>query len=489
MQRASAIVVRPDDEVSLANLLKSLEPGRRVTFRAGGHSFDTQALGNDVVVTLDGAAFRAIGDVQRDSNGGFFIKTGASATWCDVVKRVSCQGLMPPSLVTAGSATVGGTLSADCLSRMSAIVGKEGQHVRSFRMVLANGTKLDCRRDATGELGELYRAVIGGFGALGAVTEVTFDLTAVRSNPGVHGPRPTVLTRSTRHGANVSWDEVLRSLGERTLLARRTRARRAREGPPSAAVHASEWSALSIASFFSGSGMGANLLEQRYAEPQPLRPAPGGTYDSTSSLTASAQNLATTFPTLVELGLDLGFPDGEFVDELLGWAFFLGNSCARAKAIARKCGDRLNITQQTWILPAVDPVRVDTRPTQRFIEAVEARLHAADIRPTAVDFLYTPADDFLLSASRNLPGFAVTISTADKNRRTLDPDLDAAFRALTHDCRTLGGRVHLVKSVIADPSDLHAMHGEAGAELVRLKQRYDPHGLFRNDFLTRVFGA
>jgi FAD/FMN-containing dehydrogenase len=53
----------------------------------------------------------------------------------------------------------------------------------------------------------------------------------------------------------------------------------------------------------------------------------------------------------------------------------------------------------------------------------------------------------------------------------------------------LGGRVHLVKSVVADPEDLRAMYGEAAAKLKVLKQKYDPNGLLRNDFFDRVFDA
>jgi FAD/FMN-containing dehydrogenase len=60
---------------------------------------------------------------------------------------------------------------------------------------------------------------------------------------------------------------------------------------------------------------------------------------------------------------------------------------------------------------------------------------------------------------------------------------------LARDCRMLGGRVHLVKSVVADPEDLRAMYGEAAAKLKVLKQKYDPNGLLRNDFFDRVFDA
>jgi hypothetical protein len=262
-------------------------------------------------------------------------------------------------------------------------------------------------------------------------------------------------------------------------------------GPPDSEALAlvPEWSALSMVAFFAGSATSANLLEQRYVEPQALRPAPGGTYEAGSSFPAFGQRAFTFAPTLVELSLDFGFPDGEFVDDLFGWAFFLGNSSERAKRTAAARGNRLNFTQHTYALPAGDHDRLDTRPARRFIELFQARLHAADLRPLAIDFLYIPADRFLLSASRGLSSFAITLSFADRNRARYAPDLHALLLQLGHDCRTLGGRIHLVKNVVADHADLRAMYGDVAAELRRRKAHFDPRGLFRNEFFERVFGA
>jgi decaprenylphospho-beta-D-ribofuranose 2-oxidase len=498
IHHALPTVYHPASEGQLATLLANAPEGRKITFRGGGQSMDTQSLNDDVVIFIDRTNFGAIGEPQRDGEG-FYITVGAGARWWDVLCKVARFGLVPPSLVTAGDATVGGTLSSDCLSRMSPITGKEGQQIRSFRVALADGRILDCRRDETQdeEKKTLFDAVIGGFGYLGAVTQVTFDLLVARSLPGSSGQNPQVLTRSTRHGPNVDWDLVLQSLRSKSRISHKHFSKhrpnhlgaKPASGQPDLA-QTPEWSALSIASFFTGSGMSANLLEQRFVEQRKLRPVPSGTYQVDSTFMVNSEKLIPSWPTAVELGLEIGFPEGEFIDELFGWAFFLGNCTSRAKTRSHESGNRLNFIEQSFALPAPgrEEEPVDTRPTRRFLELLEARLHEADVRPAVIDFLYIPADRFLMSASRGLTGFVVTVAFGERNRDKFSPQVTDTLKALSHDCRTLGGRVHLVKGVVAERADLRAMHGDAAAELRKLKQRFDPKNLFQNEFFQRVFG-
>jgi decaprenylphospho-beta-D-ribofuranose 2-oxidase len=496
IHHTNSLVYRPGNEDELAQLLHAVPAGRTLTLRGGGQSLDSQSLNDDLVVILDQPAFRQIG-LPQPSDEGYSLTVGAGARWWDVVEAIAPLGFMPPSCVTSGDATVGGTLAADCVSRSSPIYGKEGNQIRRFRLVLSDGTRKECRRNAEDpEEQRLFRAVIGGFGYLGAVTEVTFDLIVARSNPNQWLAAPNVFTRSTRHGPNVDWDVLLRCLHDKSRVERdryrsdpsacRGKCSAQQRGPLASAP---EWSALSIASFLVGSGMSANLLEQRYTESQELRRVPGGIYDKDSNIPAMAERVAAFWPTIAETAVDIGFPQGEYVDELFGWLFFLGNSTRRAKEKSHTAGHRLNFNQQSFALPSGPDDRVDTRPMRRFIELVEARFHAADARPASVDFLHVPADDFVMSASRDFPSFVVTISVADRNCRVLPPKTSDLLCELSRDCRALGGRVHLVKNVVCDGSDLRAMHGDAAAEFKALKSRYDSKRLFQNAFFHRVFEA
>jgi decaprenylphospho-beta-D-ribofuranose 2-oxidase len=496
MHEQWADVYHPASEEQLCALLACIPKGRSVTLRGGGQSLDCQALNDDIVIRLDSEPFTFIGDPPLvPDDDGYSITTGAGATWWDVLRKISPLGFVPPSLATAGAATVGGTMSADCVSRMSGVHGKEGNQIRSFKLVRSSGETLVCSRSDTDPYKkELFHAVIGGFGYLGAVTEVTFDLVPARSEPGVCKAPPAVFTRSTRHGANVDWDSILLSLRTKALITRqrfeeaRSLNRGRADGNRLAA--APEWSGLSIASFLCASGMSANLLEQRFVEPQVLKPMPGGVYDKDSTFPGNAALLQSDIPTWVELAVRTGFPAGEFVDELFGWAFFLGNYTRQSQRKAAGSGDRANFYQQSFALPAgCEDGKADTRYMRRFVEILESRLHAIDKRPATIDFLYVPGDEFLMSASRDFPSFVVTVSFGDKNLTSFPPQMDEFFRRLSHDCLTLGGRVHLVKNVIADPADLRAMHGAAAQRFTALKKLHDPKHLFKNAFFHSVFEA
>jgi hypothetical protein len=494
VHHAAPTIYTPASTEQLSTLLAHVPSDRRVTIRAGGQSIDDQSLNSDLVFHLH-RPFDWIGCPTHDENG-YAIEVGAAARWEGVLNKIAPLGLMPPSVATAQYATVGGTMSADCLSRMSCVAGKEGQQIREFTLVLPCGTELDCKKTDSGLRGELFKSVIGGFGYLGVVTKVTFDLVASRADPMRPGPTPCVFTRSTRSRPSTDWDTVLRELQSKSVSASRRYAARAPfhrgvgKTAEAALASAPEWSALSMASFLTGSGLNANVLEQRYVAAQPLRPFPGGIYQRTNGFPAVVETTDASWPTLVDVGLDF-CPEGEFVDELFGWTFFLGYSATMAKEEAYKCGHRVNFTQQSFALPAgPDANRVDTRETRRFLELLIARLHAADLQPATIDFLYVPADDFVMSASRGLFGFIVTVSFVETNRTgSFSPELVDTLHSLSSDCRSLGGRVHLVKGVNADPGDLRAMYGDAAKEFLSLKQRVDPKRILRNEFFERVFLA
>ena len=240
-----------------------------------------------------------------------------------------------------------------------------------------------------------------------------------------------------------------------------------------------------------GYSLEANLLEQRYTF-DALNPVPGGIYTKDSAINPIAELVDSIWPTAAELVLDFGWPQGEFVDELFGWAFFFGNSIRKAKADAHALGHRLNSFEQSFVLPSgPEDGPPDTRPARRFIELVLARSHAADLRPGPIDFLYvgSEGDRSVMSASRNLPGFIITLAFQDVDQTAMPPAMDGLLRALSSDCRLLGGRVHLVKTVAADAGDLRAMHGDAAKRFRELKAKYDPRGFFRNEFFSRVFEA
>jgi FAD/FMN-containing dehydrogenase len=149
-----------------AHLAEARQRGWTVSFRGGGMAFDTQALNGGMVIQLRG--FDQIGPV-RDGQ----VTVGAMATWGRILEATRAVGFVPYVVVSTPRATAGGTLSTNALSRFSPTCGKEGCHVRSFVVMLLDGSTRTCSRE---ENAELFFGVIAGYGYLGVVLEITYQL-------------------------------------------------------------------------------------------------------------------------------------------------------------------------------------------------------------------------------------------------------------------------------------------------------------------------
>lgn len=151
----------------------------KLTFRAGGHAFDAQALNADLVVLM--TAFSEI----RVDVAGREMTVGAGARWGAVLERLEPLGLVPYVTISTSEATCGGTLSADCLSRFSPTYGKEGHHIKRFDFMTVDGEVVTCtppasKDPASWNLGErIFAGAIGGMGYLGAAVRITYDLLEV----------------------------------------------------------------------------------------------------------------------------------------------------------------------------------------------------------------------------------------------------------------------------------------------------------------------
>lgn len=106
--------------------------------------------------------------------------------------------------------------------------------------------------------------------------------------------------------------------------------------------------------------------------------------------------------------------------------------------------------------------------------------------PLLFDVLYIPGDDALLSASRGLDGFAVTLAFETRSRGDL-PLREDALRELSHACLAVGGRVHLGKTVCATRGVLRDMYAGVLGELRALKDLHDPRRVLANRFLEERF--
>lgn len=441
---AFADVHSPQTKAALQTLLQQAQAqGRRVTFRGAGLSFDAQSLNNDMVISLE--KLDRILDVDLENQQ---VTVQPGARWGKIVETLLPHGLTPYVVVTTARATAGGTLSGNCLSRSSPLYGKEGKHVQQFELLQTDGTFVRCSRDQNPEL---FHAVIGGFGYLGVVTEITYNLLEI-------GNRTQVATVVAKYEGFAPLLDALR-----------------------AATHnPGEWNAVYAVAFFSGRKNKGLVLKSRYTEETRLRPL--AIYRPLTALRVPVEWLIR-ISAVNRLVWNLFFrfslrPGTTYVNKLPGYTFFVDGNRVSAE-VAEKVGITLPTIQQTYVIPEANVLS--------FLEEAAARLRRSNLSPNLFDILYVREDDFLMSSNNGLAGFAVSLAFQHLTMRKMGL-LDAHLRDLSDVCHQLGGRVYLVKNVHASATQLQEMYGDNMDQFRALKQQLDPDGLLRNEFFDRVFG-
>jgi decaprenylphospho-beta-D-ribofuranose 2-oxidase len=476
-----AEVLEPADVDELSDIFAAARAaGRRITLRAGAHSFDAQALGDDLVVSmLRMNAIEVLPDERK-------MRVGPGATWGAIIARLQPLGLVPAVTVTTEHATAGGTLSGDCLSRFSPSYGKEGEWIESFDLLTTEGDLLTCTPPVKGSdpsawsmKERAFCGVIGGLGYLGAVVSIAYGVLPTKASDGKIGVRTIV--RKFETFADLAADLV--------PTTRRTHLEDSDPDDPEKLD--AIWSALGprgkgtpILLFFT-SAYTASSERRRLALHQPkllLR-----------VLVEWLMRVTFISKLIWHFFFRFVFRDGEeYIDDLEGFAFFMdGNS--RSKHAGRKLGFSMRNVQQSFVIPSDagteggwDRAKDDL---VEWLDFAHDYLLKRNLTPTLNDVLFLPKDlPFLLSASADKAGFVVSYAFETSNRRTLQR-AEAAFSDLADALwEKFQGRVYLVKNVFAKQETLAKMYGEHAVEFVRLKQQLDPKALLRNDFLERTFG-
>jgi decaprenylphospho-beta-D-ribofuranose 2-oxidase len=453
------------------------ESGRRVTLRAGAHSFDGQSLGDDLVVSMLGLDAIEVLDEER-------IRVGPGATWGAILAELKELGRVPGVTVTTEHATAGGTLSGDCLSRFSPSYGKEGEWIESFDLLTTEGELITCTPPADGETPttreeRAFCGVIGGLGYLGAVVSITYRVQEAGAKGDELGVR-TIVRKFDTFG-DLAADLV--PTAKRTYLED--------SDPTDPEKLDAIWSALDTrgdgtkSALFFTSIFAATRDRRRMAlhRPQLLLRV----------LVEWLMRVPFISKLMWRFYVRFLFKDGdEYVDDLEGFSFFMDGN-ARAKRIGKKLGFKMQNAQQTFVVPS-DPGAEGgwDRAADDLVEWLEFAhdfLLDRDLTPTLNDVLFVPRDrPFLLSASANLPGFAVSYAFETSNDGRLER-VKAAFTELADVLwEKFGGRVYLVKNVFARPETLAAMYGDHAVEFFRLKRELDPDLILRDEFMERTFG-
>lgn len=480
---ARACVVTPPDVAGVADAFAlARREKRNVTLRAGAHCFDSQALGNDIVISM--LAMNRVEVLASERK----VRVEPGARWGDIIGKLKKDGLVPAVTVTTEDATAGGTLSGDCLSRFSPAYGKEGEQIESFELLTTEGgDPITCTPPAEGSdpsswtQGEqAFCGVISGLGHFGAVTSITYKVKKAVEPGEPIGVK--TLAYKTDTFADLA-DQLMPRVQE--MIEQDS-------DPQDTTKLDAIWSALDTRSdgsrsailFTSAFQKGTDgkrmllhrpkLLVRLLAEWGMRRPA-----------------ISSLLWRIYISGL-FRHKQTVYVDELEGFTFFMDGN-ARAKRIGERFGFKMQNAQQTFVVPS-DP-RTDGGWDQskddlvEWLEFAHGFLLERRLAPTLHDVLYLPKDrPFMLSASADMPGFACSYAFETSSAKRLERVQQAFIELSDILWERFGGRVYLVKNVFARPQTLQEMYGAHLDEFIALKDELDPSGTLQNEFFSRKLG-
>lgn len=471
---AEADLVRVESVAHLKEVLCDARfAGAKMTVRAGGNALDGQAVTDAVALVLEGDDFNALTvDTAKET-----VTVGAARTWGDIVEATVALGWIPCAVPSASRITAGGSLASHSISRFSPAYRKEGDHVVSFRAVLADGSELTATPDAPDGSRErlAFEAMISGLGYIGVIVEVTHKIMRVGEPGDVQLATwvdmtfdddfawPDLLNAlQIDESAPFAWLDALTDADRRAL---RSDPQQSRAQPT---VYASIWwEAIRPR-------RRAALSRSWYTHGE--RPEPLLLYERSSRVRFLIElGLMSRVIGRVELDLfDLTTRDRSlYIDPADDFLFFMDPNRKVLKYVASA-----RVIQQSFVLRSVASATA-------FLDAVDAlaRYSANDFSPALVDVLYIPQDArrFALSATQASGGYEVTLTfllpTDDKVGA-----IDADLARLSSTCHELGGVIHLPKHVSAPRETVAAMYSKQFEDFRAAKTVLDPDGRFENDF-------
>jgi len=465
----TSLVFRPGSEGAVYDIFKLAKAkGQRIVARAGGHSFHDQALhrdddGKQIVICTK--AFNAIKPHALNPN---LVTLGAGVAWIDYLTwALQFPTLrLPGSMQTARHATAGGTMSGNCLSRFSAVLGKESQWIESFRIATTGGTTLNASRT---ENPDLFFAAIGGCGYLGFVLDVTYRTVPIDS-------------RSCARTSVSTFTKLTELVEAQCKLAAQ-----ATSGPtplPPRAISSAWFSGIS--NIFDPDKIKGAVFDSTYALPSN---PPAGTYPLYEDTNSCSRYV-------IELMARLRAPNiaiheflfeisknhiGCFENDLQNFLFFMdGNTVAKERFEKEHPGQLFPIAQQTYVVPVDKAVA--------FAERCESLMREKLLRPAESDMLLVAKDEAIMSANYNLTGFAITLAFEPIRPSGKPPGrIKALFKELSVECLKQGGRLHLTKNLFVDRDVFRKMFALKIEEFEKLKRKYDPDLLLQNPLSDYLF--
>jgi FAD/FMN-containing dehydrogenase len=362
------------------------------------------------------------------------LHVGAGALWADVIPYLDRHGRSIGVMQSDNNFTVGGSLSVNCHGWQ---YGRPpiASTVESFHLMKADGTVLRCSRT---ENKELFSLALGGYGLFGIILDA--DLHVVKNERLRLGQVIVPVDE-----ALAAFDTKLREHGTPSMFYARLNITRK-----------PMFDDVLISTFYSEKGeipklKDPKLLALRRAV---FRGSVGSDFGKEVRWEAETKVAPHLIGTL--------FSRNQLLDESADW--FLDHSDATTDIL------------HEYFLPRA--------AAATFLKQARTviRAHDADLLNVTVREVDTDNDTFLRYADQPMIAFVMFFS----QRRTLsaDQDMGQLTRELIDAALHSGGRYYLPYRLHASRDEFRAAYPQAD-DFFRLKRKYDPDGLFENEFYLR----
>ncbi len=433
----SILVQSASEERTIAELRSLLKEaaraGRPLAVGGARHSMGGQSLARDGFAVALGATACVPNTTART------YRVQAGARWRDVIRTLDPLGFSPAVMQSNNDFTVGGTLSVNAHGWPVAF-GPFASTVRSFRLMLADGSLLTCSRT---ENAELFGLAAGGYGLFGIVLDAEVEM--VDNALLTPGFEVVAADKLAQRFAATATDPAVRMAYGRLSVARAGFLEQGiigayRPGAPRAnlpeARRSGAYSFVSRQLFRAQIGSERGKRARWYAETVLLPKAAGSRAVTRNAiLSYPASVLAETSPKRTDILHEYFLPPERFAD-------FLKASRERIPLVQ----DLLNVTLRY----------VDADPLSMLSFAPRPRI-------AAVMLFNQPATD----------------AADDAARAMTEGLIDAAL--------SLGGSYYLPYRLHGRPEQLKAAYPQLDVFAAK-KRHYDPQLRFRNLFWDRYLG-
>ena len=452
--RTRSLVARPTTiEQCREALAYCRQNGMTICARGAGRGYGDLAL-NDGHALLDMSAMNRIIEFD-EKTAQITVESGMRLI--DIYQAVHHDLLTLPASPTESHSSVAGAICANVNGKDAWHHGSFARQVVRLTLLLANGETLTIDRSH-----ELFKAVVGGIGLLGIIVDATLQLKPIPSPfveinrlpaPDVDALLETMSQVEKSHDAAVVWVDAY-ARGRKTGRS---------------VIHAAKW-----IEHHDSESHRRQILEAGYERLEKHREfglALHEKFGPILSLMLYAQRpMMNSFNRLYYLGCRLASLTGysSNTELFLRFGFEASFTVPPAHLV---CGPRGYTVQLTF-------------PRSSAREAIVELLRicrSSPCPPVTTILRAHKADDCLISFSED--GYSLNFEFHPKmqheaaSRQAVDRLIDATVRR--------GGKIHLAKDQVLTPEQFYRVYPRY-QDLLAIKRRLDPDGLFTSDLARRV---